>query len=860
MIGKTILHYKIIEKLGEGGMGVVYKAEDTKLERTVALKFLSLTSIGDEEKKRFKREAKAAASLNHPNIATIHAIDEADDQTFIAMEFVEGESLQEIVGANGGSPMPINKAIDYATQIAAGLQAAHEKGIIHRDIKSANIMVTDKSVVKIMDFGLAKLTNRSKMTMAGSTLGTAAYMSPQQAQGEEVDHRADIWSLGVVLYEMISGQLPFKGDYEQAVIYSILNEDPEPLTALRTGVPMALDGIIAKALAKDADTRYQHVDELPADLRAIDSISVSRSRISTQIPHTKSKHKRGRWLPWGVAAVLFLAFLVIALIHFRETPEEAQPVRFTIPIPESLTSVGTGSISSVISPDGRRIVFTGTDTSGVTSIWMRPLDATEARPIAGTEDVVRIQFWSPDSRFIVYSNFKGKLVKIPAAGGPTQNIVGIPLVTRFFSGSWGKGGTILYSSSSEVGIYHIPATGGTPTRVTTIDTAKGEVRHEFPQFLPDGRHFLHTVDTGEESGIYVASLDSRQGKRILSGASQASYISPGYLLYLRGRTHMVQPFDASSFELSGEPVAIFDEDRYDIWVSQTGVMVYQNETSNRQLILFDRRGTRLSKVGEDRFYVQIALSPDEKRLAASIGPSVLQSEISIADLDRAVFSRFTTGTDPIWSPDGSRLLFISDYNLMVKNLLSGQEDVLLDAPELVFVDDWTQDGRYALCHIMKGGSEAVWAVPLSGDPKPMLLLEGSFRFDEPQVSPDGRWLAYIAYETGRFEIYVQPFLATGERIRISTDGGGQPRWRKDGKELFYLSLDGRLMAADIEGGEAIKASIPKQLFKVPVTVDPGLDQFVVTGDGQRFIVIVEAEEAPSPVHVILNWPEALLKR
>jgi len=317
MIGQTISHYKIIEKLGEGGMGVVYKAEDTKLERTVALKFLSLASIGDEEKKRFKREAKAAASLNHPNIATIHAIDEAEDQTFIAMEFIEGKSLQDIVGAQHAVPLPLDDAIDYASQTAAGLQAAHEKGITHRDIKSANIMLTDKGQIKIMDFGLAKLANRSKLTQLGTTLGTAAYMSPEQSRGENTDHRSDIWSLAVVLYEMISGQMPFKGDYEQAVIYSIQNEEPEPLTALRTGVPMALDGIIAKALAKDPATRYQHVDELPADLKGINLSASQTSRIApatTSVGMDLKSRPSGGGVSWTVTALVALLAACLASI------------------------------------------------------------------------------------------------------------------------------------------------------------------------------------------------------------------------------------------------------------------------------------------------------------------------------------------------------------------------------------------------------------------------------------------------------------------------------------------------------------------------------------------------------------------
>jgi len=326
---------------------------------------------------------------------------------------------------------------------------------------------------------------------------------------------------------------------------------------------------------------------------------------------------------------------------------------------------------------------------------------------------------------------------------------------------------------------------------------------------------------------------------------------------------MVQPFDPDSQELLHEAVPVFDADLNNIGVSEAGVMVYQTEKSNRRLVWFDRRGNRLGEVGEEGRYFQIALSPDEKRLAVNMGKIRLpewEADIWIADLDRGVFSRFTTGVDPVWSPDGSKLLYSSDFNLLVKDLQGGEAQMLLDTLELVFAEDWTQDGRYALCHVVKGGLNAVWAIPLSGDREPIPVLEASLNIDEPHVSPDGRWLAYTADETGRYEIYLQPFLTTGERIRISTNGGGQPRWRKDGKELFYLALDGTLMAVDIEGGNNLKAGIPKPLFKVAGTVNPNLDEFVVTGDGQRFLVITEADAALAPFHVILNWPEALLNK
>ncbi len=403
MVGKSILHYRILSKLGEGGMGVVYKAEDTKLERTVALKFLSSQLLGGEEDRaRFNREARSAAVLNHPNIATVYAIEEVDGDLFIVMECIEGQPLHDLLRAGGGTPLPLETVVDYATQIAAGLQAAHEKGIIHRDIKSGNIMVTDKGRVKLMDFGLAKITDRTRMTRQGSTVGTAAYMSPEQARGEVVDHRSDIWSVGVVFYEMVSGRLPFRGDYEQAAIYSILNEEPEPLTALRTGVPVAWDGIVTKALAKDPATRYQHVDELPADLRATSSGSASGSRIAPATllrpaaPAKPAAAPSRKKTPWVVAALMAVAFLVSLGFLARPDPGAGPTLHLNIaPLTTKTQQISRTDVPAVaISPDGMRLAFSMTD-EGVTRLYVRAMDRFEAQPLDGTTSAVA-PFFSPD--------------------------------------------------------------------------------------------------------------------------------------------------------------------------------------------------------------------------------------------------------------------------------------------------------------------------------------------------------------------------------------------------------------------------------------------------------------------------------
>ena len=483
MVGQTVLHYKVIEKLGAGGMGVVYKAEDTKLKRTVALKFLPSQALGtEEEKARFVREAQAAAALNHPNIATVYEINEHEDDTFIAMEYIDGQTLKEKI-ADG--PLKLKEAITIAKQIADGLNAAHEKGIVHRDIKSANVMLTKTGLVKIMDFGLAKVSMASMVTKAGTTLGTVGYMSPEQARGETVDQRADIWSLGVVFYEMISGLLPFKGEYEQALIYSILNVDPEPLTAIRTGVPMELERIVNKLLAKDPDDRYQNVIELPVDLKSIDITSTGTSFISqtavTGMAMPKPAGMR-KAIPWKFAApMLAVSALAAALavwFFMRQAPQEpANVMRFEI-VERSFT-LSAGEWGVVVSPDGRYVVYIGEDAGGK-RLFLRPLDRLESISLAGTEEA-NSPFFSPDGRWIgFYSG--GKLMKVLREGGPPIPITDVPFI---IGASWGPDDTILYATFNN--IWKVPASGASPPEKIEALVSKTR-RHGRPNVVPTPDH------------------------------------------------------------------------------------------------------------------------------------------------------------------------------------------------------------------------------------------------------------------------------------------------------------------------------------------------------------------------------------
>jgi serine/threonine protein kinase len=647
MIGQTILHYKIVAKLGSGGMGVVYKAEDTRLERIVALKFLSSHAIaGEEEKKRFKREAKAAAALNHPNICHIYAIDEADDRLFIAMEFIEGKSLHEMISANGGSPLPLSDAVNYATQIAAGLQAAHEKGITHRDIKSANVMVTPKDrgklgVVKIMDFGLAKLSNRSMMTKEGTTLGTAAYMSPEQARGEIVDHRTDIWSLGVVLYEMISARLPFRGEYEQAMVYSILNEEPEPFTALRSNVPIALDGIIAKALAKDPATRYQHVDELPADLKGLDLPASGISRSARSV-HSHSRGMRqpslsGSQIPKRIAFSL-MAFLAIAsfIIAWFLKPQPTAPPqkvhRLSIAPPQGAHITRDFNIS----PDGNLLAYIAKDEKDY-RIYLRSLDKIQATPLAGTEGVRRI-FFSPDSRWLGFLA-GNELKKISTTGGSPITICTIAS-WDFDGASWGNDGRIIFGMANS-GLLRVPAEGGNPEPVSQRDAEKGERHHGSPIILPGGRYALFNIATNDRENrqIAILSLETKEHRVLLEqGGFLEGYIPTGQIVYRRTGGLMVVPFDLEKLEITGSPVRVEEDIAY-AKVGSDGTLFYFPSTVQIQqkLVWVDRKGKPSPLLEESGIIRWPRISPDGKKVAFGF-----QGDIWIYDTVRQTRSRLTT--------------------------------------------------------------------------------------------------------------------------------------------------------------------------------------------------------------------------
>ncbi len=902
MIGSTVSHYKILEKLGEGGMGIVYKAQDTKLDRVVALKFLpSHLNASQQDKARFIHEAKSAAALNHPNICTIYGIDEHEDQLFIAMEFVDGQTLRE---KQVSSVISLKQAIEIGIQIADGLSAAHEKGIVHRDIKPENIMVRKDGIAQIMDFGLAKLRSAgskiSRLTKQGSTVGTAGYMSPEQVQGQDADHRSDIFSLGVLLYELLTGQLPFKGVHETALAYEIVNVDATPMATVKPAIDLALDAIVLECLAKEPGERYQSVAEISKELRRFKRES-SKERVSRvtgvrdayrspsgEIPTTPPHSSRveppqggKRPLPvlWVSATFFFvLATAALAFLYMRQPSEEAPVIRFTIPPPEKGFFLGQVPI---VSPDGLKIAFVARDSSGRSLIWVRSLSSVIATPLSGTDDAV-YPFWSPDSRFIGF--FQGaKLKKVEAAGGPPQTIAD---ASQGRGGTWSSAGVIVFAPGYSTGLQQVSEAGGTPTQLTTLDSARSEESHRWANFLPDGRRFtfLRRSTDPEKSGIYLGSLDSRESSLLLPTISNAVYVSPGYLLFVRERTLMAQPFDAENGTMTGQAFPIAEnvgfEPTYSYGLfsaSANGVLaldVGTGATGNRQLVWFDRSGKPLQKVGTAGVLFDFALSPDEKRVVfRRIDQQTRNNDLWILDLTRQTESRFTfrqtLDDDPVWSPDGTKIIYDSNPegigNIHQKIATgAGTDELLLKSTSGAdFPLSWSPDGHNILYqHYDPKTQSDLWILPTVGEKEPYPYVQTEAVEYSGNFSPDGQWIAYTSDESGRFEIYVQAFPTTKGKWQVSTTGGGMPVWGKNGKELFYLAPDKKLMAVDVAGTRGtFEQGIPRPLFEADVDNYATVNRYAVSRDSKRFLINTSVEGASAnPIMVVMNWTAEATKK
>jgi serine/threonine protein kinase len=862
-------------------MGEVYRAKDTRLNRTVAIKVLpAQVTDRSDLRQRLEREARAVSSLNHPHICTLHDIGHQDGIDYLVMEYLEGETLASrlLKGA-----LPLDQVLRYAIQIADALDQAHRHDIVHRDLKPGNIMLT-RSGAKLLDFGLAKLrgpepvwsghsslpTEARALTEKGTLLGTLQYMAPEQLEGKDADARTDIFAFGAVLYEMATGQKAFAGKSQASLIAAILEHEPAPMSKLQPLTPPALDRVVKTCLAKDPEDRWHSAHDLKAELKWIAEAG-SEAGVA---PTILTRPKRWERLAWIVAVVLFLVSLPFSVAYFRRTPSEIPLMRLSVALPQGTPAVFPFSIS----PDGTKLVLKPTeDFKG--GLWVRPLGSLEAQPLPGTLNAFS-PFWSPDSRFIGFLA-DGKLRKVEASGGPPQTLCEAPGVFAR-GGSWNREGVILFGAGGGEArtIHRVAALGGEPTPVTKLDPSRQETTHTYPYFLPDGRHFLYLAlsTQPEHSGIYLASLDSKDTKRLVSTNKKAEYAASGHLLFLREGTLLAQPFDAERLELRGEPTPVAERVASYVTlgyggysVSQSGVLVYLSgpDQEGDQLVWFDRTGKPLSQLGATG--TNPWLSPDEKWVAATRSePQRVQDSLWLIDLARGTSSRFTFSPwndhSPVWSPDGSRIVFASDRtgpaNLYQKTASgTGNEELLLQSSTNDLATDWSSDGRFLLYRKLDPKTQwDLWVLPMRGEAKPFALTQTPFNESQGQFSPDGQWIAYSSDKSGQWEVYVRSFPDPGFELPISTGGGGDPRWRRDGKELFYLAEDKKLMSVQIQtAAHRLEASVPRPLFETRVRgVNDQRNYYAVTADGQRFLFATPSpESAVTPITVVLNWTAEL---
>ena len=884
--GTKLGPYEILSPLGAGGMGEVYRARDTRLEREVAVKILPEHLAQDPEaKQRFDREARTISSVNCPNICALYDVGQQDGTHYLVMELLQGETLADRLRKG---PLPIDQVLKYGIDIADGLEKAHRCGVVHRDLKPGNIMLT-KSGAKLMDFGLAKeaavvanptsglsvtLTtpaNSHPLTAQGSVVGTFQYMSPEQVQGTEADARSDIFAFGAVLYEMVTGKRAFEGKTAASAMAAVLEREPVPICAMQPTTPPALERLVKTCLEKDPDDRWQTAHDVKLQLKQIAEGGSQSSALATT-PH----RKRGNWVPWAVAALLGLvAAGALAWAYFNNQKDE-QVLRMEINPPEKMqfNLSGDNSGPATLSPDGRYLVFSANGAQG-TQLYLRPMDTLTSRPIAGTENA-RFPFWSPDSRSIGFFT-EDRLKRVEVAGGTPVTICASVLGR---GGSWSSNGEIVAALSYNSGISRVSASGGTPTAITQANNTTYS-SHRWPWMLPDGKHFLyvavnHNAPNSPDTAVFYASLDGKENRLLFHNLSNAIYVS-GHLLYQHDDSLVAQTFDPGAGKFTGDPETLSENVQYDVglWhmnlsASNTGMMVYASgAVSGTEIIAWlDRNGNRLGTVGEQGSFFDLDLSPDEKKVAVTeLNTAVATTWVY--DVDSKVKSRvsFSNGAHltPTFSPDGKEVAYTSNQSstISVKELgSSAPEQVLLSNPKPVFqgVTDWSRDGKYLMYEQGLDLNLQLWVLPLFGDRKPFAYTGASGQIQERSgvFSPDGRWVAFMSDEGGRPEVFVAPFPWTGTKWQVSAGGGADPRWRLDGKELYYFNFTG-ITAAEVDGsGPAFQVGGSKLLFRVPVR---GIGrEFAPSRDGQKFVAIVPNSGTSQLLTLVQNWPAELKKK
>ena len=878
--GTRLGGYEVVAQIGAGGMGEVYQAHDTKLGRDVAIKVLPEAFAHDPQRlSRFQREAKLLASLNHPNIATIHGLEESSGTHYLVMELVPGETLRERVARDGA--LPVDEALGIARQIAEALEAAHEKSIIHRDLKPANVKVTPEGKVKVLDFGLAKAfageesgsdpsnspTLSQAATLQGVILGTAAYMSPEQAKGKAVDKRTDIWAFGAVLYELLCGRAAFQGEDVTDILAAVVMKEPD-WTHLPEAGPPAIRTLLRRCLRKDRRQRLSDASTLRIEIEDALAAPTTAESIATS--------RAANWrqaVPWA-AAVVLSTVVGAAVWDLKPSPPAAQsPAHLVVALPPG-DRISTVHVNVALSPDGSQLAYVAI-RGGSQQLLLRALDSPEAKPIPGTEGAYN-PFFSPDGQWIGFFA-QGKMKKVSLGGG-------VPLTvcdsTESGGASWGSDDTIVFAPSARSGLWRVSAAGGQPQILTTPDPSKDEFSHRYPQILPGGKGVLFTAFSGlawDESQVEVLRLDTKERRVLVRGGNTARFLAPGHLVYYRAGTLLAVPFDLARLEVkSAAPVTIAEGA---LQSGGTTGAIYSLSSDARtlayvpavggsrqleqRLVWVDRQGKAEPLPAPPRNYSasSLSLSADGQRVAVAITSGT--EELWIYDLARATLTRLTSeqggSLTPVWTPDGKRVAYRGNragaYNLYWRLADgSGSEERLTTSENTQWPFSWSPDGKLlAFIESAPATGYDIWILPLEGDRKPLPFLRTPFREYEPMFSPDGHWLAYQSNESGGTEVYVQPYPGPGRKWQVSTDGGSTPQWNPNGRELFYSNGDKR-MVVDVTTSANFSASRPRVLYQGPYGVP--------SRDGQRFLAVqaVEPEQPPTQIHVMLNWSEELKRR
>ena len=900
-VGAHLGPYRIEAQIGAGGMGEVYRARDTRLNRIVAIKILPQRLAGSTESRdRFEREARMIASLNHPHICTLHDVGHHGDMDYLVMEFLEGETLASRITKGR---LPLEQTLQYAIQIADALDKAHRRGMTHRDLKPGNIMIT-KSGAKLLDFGLAKLkqaasaveaqlsevpTAKNSITAQGSIVGTLQYMAPEQLEGKETDARTDIFALGAVIYEMATGMKAFDGKSQASIIAKILDTDPPPIRSLQPMTPAALDRLVRTCLSKDADNRLQSVQDVKLELEWMRDAAAEPSELAA-VPSPRPGWRRA--LPWALfTTALVLAVFAWVLRTGANNALPAEPVRLQIALPTKPPLRLTGLLA--LSPNGQQLAFVATSSDGIPRIWIRALNSLKMRSLPGAESVGTLLFWSPDSKFLAFES-GGKLRKIDISGGPAETVCSLNLTG--VGGSWNKDGVIIFGQFGGP-LMRVSAAGGSAIPLTVLDPSHGDVAHTQPYFLPDGRHFMYIRDLSTDGTISVGSLDAKpdqqDSRRLFEAWLGGAYVPSsdpgvGQMLFVRGQTLMAQQFELRHLKISGGPVRVVEEplaqyfDAGTFSVSANGTLAYWSPGNvESQLTWFDPQGKMLGTVGSPGLYVAFALSPDGTQAILPTHSAELTQSLWLLDISRGTGTRFELnppdGEGAVWAPDGSRIIFASARagqmtDLYEMHLAGGAgPEAIIKSNEAKFPLSWSPDGRFLL--YVSVGAETksdLWLLPLEGRQKPVPFLRTEFDEGQGRFSPDGRWVAYASNESGRYEVYVRPFSPDalregmsniGGKQLISVNGGSSPMWRQDGKELYYINLEGKLMAVTLRAGLVFQASVPRILFQTPLkdSDQAALPQWAPSPDGKRFLFLVPETQEGTGLTVVLNWQAGVKK-